>query len=292
MIRLDQHRFDSPMARDIAQFIPAPGTLALWWLGQAGFALRAGRTCGLIDPYLSDCLARKYRGTEKPHERLMPAPLSPREDWPVDWVLCSHGHSDHMDPEALPAIARRHPQCRFLVPRAVLDKAARIGLPHERLAGLAAGDSLEIGPGLRLDVVASAHEERARDEHGNDLFLGFILRFGDLCLYHAGDCVPYKGLEDTLRPFGIDLALLPVNGRDARRKNLGVPGNFSIEEAVGLCRRLHIAALIAHHFEMFAFNTVERSILRASLERAQSVPSWLLPDARSRVEVRRERQSS
>jgi L-ascorbate metabolism protein UlaG (beta-lactamase superfamily) len=35
--------------------------LSFWWLGQAGFAFQFMDTLNLIDPYLSDCLAEKYR---------------------------------------------------------------------------------------------------------------------------------------------------------------------------------------------------------------------------------------
>ncbi|MDR3211754.1 MAG: hypothetical protein LBU79_07550, partial [Planctomycetota bacterium] len=41
---------------------PAPaGRLYLYWLGQAGFAIRSPETLILVDPYLSDFLAKKYR---------------------------------------------------------------------------------------------------------------------------------------------------------------------------------------------------------------------------------------
>ncbi|MHB9037412.1 MAG: MBL fold metallo-hydrolase, partial [Armatimonadota bacterium] len=82
-------------------------------------------------------------------------------------------------------------------------------------------------------------------------------RMGSLTLYHSGDCVPYNGLPDHLREKRIDVALLPVNGRDSYRKNRGVPGNFSLAEAVQLCEDAHIPVLIAHHFGMFDFNTID-----------------------------------
>jgi len=42
---------------------------------------------------------------------------------------------------------------------------------------------------------------------------GVQVRFGGFGLYHAGDCVPYEGQADRLRPYAVDLALLPINGR-------------------------------------------------------------------------------
>ena len=90
--------------------------VALAWLGQAGFALRYGKLRILLDPYLSDYLERKYRGTNKPHERLMKVPIHTQEFEELDWVPCTHQHSDHMDPDALPILASKSPSCRFIVP--------------------------------------------------------------------------------------------------------------------------------------------------------------------------------
>lgn len=53
--------------------------IGLAWLGQAGFALRYENLYILLDPYLSDYLEKKYRGTGKPHERLMAAPIQVQE---------------------------------------------------------------------------------------------------------------------------------------------------------------------------------------------------------------------
>jgi len=56
----------------------------------------------LIDPYLSDFLAEKYQGAEFPHLRMMQAPIEPSRLADLDWVFCTHRHSDHMDPGTLP----------------------------------------------------------------------------------------------------------------------------------------------------------------------------------------------
>ncbi len=45
--------------------------VALWWLGQAGFLLRYKNTTIIIDAYLSDALALKYKGQDYPHQRMI-----------------------------------------------------------------------------------------------------------------------------------------------------------------------------------------------------------------------------
>lgn len=47
-----------------------------------------------------------------------------------------------------------------------------------------------------------------------------------------------------------------VNGRDEVRKTASIPGNFTLDEAVQLCARAAIPHLVAHHYGLFAFNTI------------------------------------
>ena len=257
----------------------APGEAALFWLGQAGFALRYESLLVLIDPYLSDSLAVKYAGKKFSHERMMASPVQPEELRNVDLCLSTHGHSDHMDPGTLPIVAAHNPDCRFVAPRAETGKAVSIGLSEELLLGVNADEVVATG-GLRIHVVPSAHEELKTNAAGDHFFLGYVLEMDRIHVYHAGDCAPYDGLAETLRPFSVDLALLPVNGRDEYRRSNGVPGNMTFEEAATLCRDAGIKHMVPHHFGMFAFNTADPAEVRrrcAGLERVEG----LFPDTQS-----------
>jgi L-ascorbate metabolism protein UlaG (beta-lactamase superfamily) len=259
------------------------GTPSLTWLGQAGFLLRlhtaGGGVCTvLVDPYLSDSLAKKYAGTEFPHRRLMPVPVSVDRLPDVDLVLCSHRHSDHMDPQTLTAIATAHPACRFVVPEAWRAHAIDIGLPAERVTGADADVVLEPLPGLTVMPVLAAHEALEFDELGHSRHLGYVIAAGGLRLHHSGDCVPYEGQADRLAALGIDVALLPINGRDAYRLQRGVPGNFHPREAVALAAAMRADVLVGHHFGMFEFNTVNEEDLTEALRRLPESIQWVRPE--------------
>lgn len=240
----------------------AKDALGLAWLGQAGFALRWRHHCWLIDPYLSDHLAWKYRGTEFSHERLMPAPIDPSELVGIDGIFCTHRHSDHMDPGSLPALARNNPACRFVVPRAETAAALIAGIPAGRMRGLNAGEWFGFSDDSTIYAIAAAHETFEVNEHGEHHFLGYIFKTPHWTVYHSGDCVPYDGLADELLQHCIDIALLPVNGRDSYRTSKGIAGNMSVAEAKELCRAARIPFLVPHHFGMFAFNTPDPVRLR------------------------------
>ena len=116
MISLTEQPYTVTLKESLAQPVSQPREVNLWWLGQAGFALKYAETLLLIDPYLSDFLAKKYQGKEFPHIRMMDAPIRPEELEQVRVVCCTHRHSDHLDPETVLPIAQNNPDCLFVMP--------------------------------------------------------------------------------------------------------------------------------------------------------------------------------
>lgn len=242
--------------------MPAHGA-ALWWLGQAGFLIRQGGLSIVIDAYLSDSLAEKYRGTKFPHHRMMPPPVAPEALQGIDWLLCTHAHTDHMDPGTIPALLAASPSARVLAPRACRDQALARGVPADRLVLIDAGETVDLG-GVQVTATPAAHEDLLATPEGH-LFLGYVLRGSGVTLWHSGDTIPFAGLAETLAPHRVDLALLPVNGRDAERAANGVPGNLTLDEAVTLTDAIGARGMLGHHFGLFAFNTLDPEAGRTRL---------------------------
>jgi L-ascorbate metabolism protein UlaG (beta-lactamase superfamily) len=57
---------------------------------------------------------------------------------------------------------------------------------------------------------------------------------------------------ELLRPFSVDLALLPINGNDPSR---GVAGNLNAQEAAELAKAIGAKCVIPCHYDLFTFNT-------------------------------------
>ena len=228
--------------------------LQLWWLGQSGYLVKWQDACLLIDPYLSDSLTKKYANTSKPHVRLTERVIAPEKLDFIQVVTSSHNHTDHLDAETLLPLLDANPNLKLVIPRANLAFASeRLQRPQASLTPIqTGGEALDLGP-FRLHAIPSAHETLDTDENGDHKYVGYIIEVGGKTIYHSGDACPYAGLLEHLRKWQIDLALLPINGRDPAR---GVAGNFTATEAVELGHQIQTRLLVPCHYEMFEFNTV------------------------------------
>lgn len=245
---------------------PSPETLgsptsgaAVWWLGQAGFLIEMGGLRIVIDAYLSDSLAEKYKGKKFPHIRMTQAPVGPGDLEGIDCLLCTHGHTDHMDPGTIPSLLAANPQARVVVPRSEITRATERGVSQDRLVAVNDGEWMDLG-GVALFATPAAHETLSRDGQGNAHYLGYALRGPDAAIWHSGDTIPFSGLVESVAPLLVDLALLPVNGRDKVRASNGVPGNLTLEEAVALADEIGAGAMLGHHLDLFDFNTLDRDV--------------------------------
>jgi L-ascorbate metabolism protein UlaG (beta-lactamase superfamily) len=239
---------------DVAQAKQDPDHLHLWWLGQSGFLVQFQGHHLLIDPYLSDSLTKKYAGTTKPHMRMTERVIAPEQLDFIDVVTSSHNHTDHLDGETLIPLLKANPKLTVIVPRANISFAAeRLQVPLERLTSIRVDDAPLLIDPFSFEAIPSAHESIEQDENGDHRFIGLIVKAGRWTLYHSGDCILYNGLAERLKKWKIDVALLPINGRDPAR---GVAGNFSGEEAAQLGREIQTGMVIPCHYEMFEFNTV------------------------------------
>lgn len=245
---------DEAFLEDVSHAKKNPNRLHLWWLGQSGFLIQWSGHHLLIDPYLSDSLTKKYAGTDKPHVRMTERVVAPEYLDFVDVVTSSHNHTDHLDGETLIPLWKANPNLTVIVPRANVHFAAeRLRVSPERLTPIRADrEKIKIDP-FTFYAIPSAHETLEQDENGDHRYIGLIIQVGKWTIYHSGDCIPYEGLAERLRNWKIDLALLPINGRDPAR---GVAGNFTAEEAAQLGRQINAGLVIPCHYEMFEFNTV------------------------------------
>jgi L-ascorbate 6-phosphate lactonase len=230
------------------------GAIALWYLGQSGFAVKGGERVIYLDPYLSDFLEHYTVGRPDADPRHFQPPLSPEDLTNADWIFGSHYHYDHIDPTVFLAACQVAPTCRFVVPPAARAPLLDMGVPADRIIAVPV-DQPQALDGVQCVSIPAAHEGLDYDPETGYPYTGYIVTLGGVTIYHAGDCAPYPGLLERLKPARIDVALLPINGRDYFRLNRGFPGNFTYREAAELAATVHVDLLIPMHFGMHMANT-------------------------------------
>jgi L-ascorbate metabolism protein UlaG (beta-lactamase superfamily) len=246
------------------------GHISLRWLGQASFVLAFTAANVLVDPFLS------------PHpDRLVPPPMAPEDATGFDLVAITHDHLDHLDRESVPGIAAASPAARFVVPAPLVD---RLDLPAGRVVGMGPGETAELA-GLRVHAVPALHGDLPADAYSFDgaagdglcRFLGYVFDDGDVRVYHSGDTIPFDGLADQVRRLAPDVALLPINGRDAEREALDIVGNLDEAEAVELAVAAGVDVLVPMHWDMFAANPGSPELV-VELARRHPVLAVLVPE--------------
>jgi L-ascorbate metabolism protein UlaG (beta-lactamase superfamily) len=226
--------------------------LRVWWLGQSGFLISFQKQFLLFDPYLSDSLSEKYLHTDKPHTRLTERVIHPSALDFVQVVTSTHNHTDHLDRETLLPLRQANPGLQLIIPEANRTFVAeRLGTDPQWPIGLVAGGQVTAGA-MVFHGIPACHNTLETDESGRHRFMGYVVEIGPWRVYHSGDTLHYPGLEDCLRPWKLDLALLPINGNRPERR---VAGNLNGEEAARLARAVDAKWVVPCHFDMFAFNT-------------------------------------
>lgn len=226
----------------------------LWWLGQSGFLLQWKKQRVLIDPYLSDSLTKKYADTARPHIRMSELVVDPELLQNISVVTSSHNHTDHLDAETLIPVLKNNDGVTFIIPEANRDFVMeKIKCEREFPLGLNDGKCITIGS-FTFHGIPSKHNEIERDEKGNCKFMGYVIEFAGVKIYHSGDTLWFDEMVDILKPFEVDMAILPINGNDAAR---GVAGNLNCKEAAELGKAIKAQCVIPCHYDMFTFNTAD-----------------------------------
>ncbi len=230
------------------------GSLSIWWLGQEGYVIKSPDLVIYIDPYLSSYAEQITLGKPNEHIRMMQTPIQPEEVINADLVICTHDHADHIDPESIPIISLSSEKAKFVVPECAQQTLLDFDISEERIHTLKGNDVLTIS-GIKIVAVPAKHERFDKDEIKGYPYLSYIIMIEGLNLLHAGDTIPYKGQLEKFRPNEIDLAFVPINGRDKFRHDLDFEGNFDCTEAVDFALGVEAGLTIPMHYNMFSINT-------------------------------------
>jgi L-ascorbate 6-phosphate lactonase len=259
------------LASRLSAWRPPRDSVGIVALGQAGFCLRCGDELVLIDPFLSP----------RP-DRVVDAAVDPRELLGVTAVLATHEHADHLDLPTWAAIAESSPGAWFVVPEPLVPIVVDAGIAGDRIVGATIGTPVQLGA-ARATPVPARHAVRMEDgysvgdqERRAPRFVGYVLELDGLRLYHAGDTLTDESIVRTVGELRPDIALVPINGRDADRERRGVVGNMSPDEAAQLAGEVSVSLAIPMHFDTIQGNLGRpEEFVRAMRERHPAASVWV-----------------
>jgi L-ascorbate metabolism protein UlaG (beta-lactamase superfamily) len=246
-------------------YVPAPpGELGITFIGHSSFLIQVGGRNILIDPVFSSRLVmlRRFR-----HPGLRIADLPP-----IDLVLLTHAHMDHLDRASLRKIVRQQQRMYESAPVAVVP--VRVDDLVNDL-GFRSVETTETWhtlrhSGIEITRTPSRHWGARMFNDTDRGFGGYVLRAGPHSLYHSGDTAYFPGFREIGLRLSPEIALLPIGAYH--------PDNFrtvhtSPEDALQAFHDLDSRVMIPMHYGTFRLSyepmhePVER--LREAAERAR-----------------------
>ena len=193
------------------------------FLGHSAFKLTGAGVNVLIDPWLSN--------------PLLNTPVD--QVGPVDVILVTHGHGDHVG-ETI-AVAQKTGATVVAIHELSLILAGQ-GAP--RVIGMNKGGTLAVA-GCQVTMTHAVHSSAV--EEGGKLIAagdpaGFVVEFGNgFVAYHAGDTAVFKDMELIRELYLPELAMLPIGSHYV----------MSPAEAALACRMLKPRWVIPMHYGTF-----------------------------------------
>jgi L-ascorbate metabolism protein UlaG (beta-lactamase superfamily) len=213
----------------------ASGAPVAVWIGHATWSLRLAGKLIVTDPIWSRSIGGAVRRLVAPGVPLAAMP-------PVDVVLVSHDHRDHMD---LPTLRRLPDTALYIVP---IGNAARLDKP--RVVELDWWDSHAIGD-LTVTLVPARHWSMRMPWNRNaTLWGGYVIRGPEGTAYHSGDTAWGEHFAEIRARVGaIDWAILPIGGYAPRW--FMAPQHIDPVEAARAWEALGARHLLAMHWGTF-----------------------------------------
>lgn len=233
------------------------------WIGHATVFLNFYGTKIITDPVFSRKIGINILGltTIGPNRLVEPA-LRFEELPPIDLILLSHAHMDHLD---VPSLAKFSRDIPMVLAKNTMDVIDHLGWKHA--VELDWGESVDIG-GLIVEGLRVKHfgwrypweTDRSRGNWAGRSFNGYLLSKNGRHIVFGGDTAYHEHFKSLgERNLAIDLAVMPIGAYDPWIQNHCTP-----EEAVAMSRHMNVKQILPIHWGTFVqsdeptFEPIER----------------------------------
>ena len=230
-------------AQDFAER-PASG-LRVTWLGHSTLLVEIDGERVLLDPIWSERASpASFIGPKRFHEPPLALDALP----PLDAVLISHDHYDHLDYETIASLSAR--VALFVVPLGVGAHLEYWGIPLARIVELDWWQSKKVG-GLELVATPARHfsgRSVVMADRNATLWCGWAILGSQHRVYYSGDTAMFPGFSEIGRRLGpFDAAMIEVGAYNARWADV----HLGPEQAVDAHRMVGGKVMIPVHWGTF-----------------------------------------
>jgi N-acyl-phosphatidylethanolamine-hydrolysing phospholipase D len=214
---------------------PPDGGVAATWLGHSTVLLRTGGKVILTDPVWGQRVSPiPFAGPA----RWVPPQLALGQLPPLDLIVLSHNHYDHLDRWTIQRLGRLQPEVEWAVPLGLGQLARQCGA--RRVTEFDWWDERDFS-GIRVGAAPARHfSARGFHDRFASLWCGWTVTVGERRIYFAGDTAYHPDFAEVARRFGpFDLSLIPIGAYEPRWFMRAV--HVNPEEAVQISQDLRTA---------------------------------------------------
>ena len=215
------------------------------WIGHATLLVQMDHVTFLTDPTWADTASPL--GLVGPR-RFVPPGLALDALPPIDFVVVSHDHYDHLDLDTLSRLSERNPGARFLVPVGNAELLRGVGIAN--VQELDWGGRMQVKGVDVVSVPVQHWGRRSLLDTRQRLWSGWVVLGSERRFYFGGDAGfsrDYQDVGEALGPF--DLAALPIGGYQPEA--MMRPWHLDPEEAVKAGLDLRAKRLVPIHYGTF-----------------------------------------
>jgi len=218
-------------------------SLRVTWLGHSTLLVELDSARILIDPVWGERVSpSRFIG----NRRFAPVPLALDDLPPLDAVVISHDHYDHLDMPTIRQLAERVP--RWVVPLGVGAHLEHWGVAPESITELDWWESVPVA-GLELVSTPARHfSGRFLNDQSATLWSGWAILGHDQRVFYSGDTALMPAFAEIGKRYGpFDLTLIESGAYDASWSDV----HLGPEQAVAAHQMVRGRVMMPVHWGMF-----------------------------------------